>query len=117
MPTRKPVRRRSLRNSFDPAPGEFVAPRTFFHWIEKREFKLSPDDYVHYENVRDEALALSAAIDDFQRRHGGNSTVLSRAEDEALGNAKRVFRTMLVPASMVKVVERKIPKDFPGFRR
>ena len=117
MPTRKPARRRSLRNSFDPAPGEFVAPRTFFHWIEKREFALSPEDYVHYENVRDEAAELAKAIDEFQRRHGRNSTVLSREEDVALGNAKRVFRTMLVPASMVKVVERKIPKDFPGFRR
>lgn len=117
MPTRKPSARRSLRNSFDPAPGEFVAPRTFYRWLEAHEFRLLPEDYVHYENVRDEAVELAKAIDEFQRRHERNSTVLSREEGEALGNAKRVFRTMLVPASMVKVAERKIPKDFPGFRR
>jgi hypothetical protein len=116
MPTRKPRARRSVRNSFEPAPGEFIAPRTFYRWLEAREFRLSPEDYNHYENVRDEAVMLAKAIDEFQGRHGGNSTVLSREEDVALGNAKRVFRTMLVPASMVKVVERKMPVVLPRSR-
>ena len=116
MQSKKRTVRRSVRNSIEPAPGEFIAPRTFYRWLEAREFRLSPEDYNHYENVRDEAVMLAKAIDEFQRRHERNSTVLSRAEGEALDNAKRVFRTMLVPASMVKVVERKMPVVLPRSR-
>lgn len=92
-----------------------MAPRTFYHWLESRDFKLTPEEYVTYERVRDSAADLHRALDRFQRDYGTDKRVLSHAEDAAIGNVRRIMMLAVVPESSIEVVEKKRPR-YPGQR-
>lgn len=113
---RAPSRRTSRRNPPPPSEiGEFVAPRTFYRWLESRDFKLTPEEYVTYERVRDAANDLQRALDRFMRDYAGDSRVLSREEDAAIGAVMRIMMLAVVPESSVEIVEKKRPR-YPGQR-
>lgn len=94
-------------------PGEFVAPRTFYRWLESLDFKLSPEQYATYERAREAAIELHRALDNFQREFATDSRVISPSEDVAIGNARRIMRLIADTGRVVEIVERKRPR-YPG---
>lgn len=96
-------------------PDDGGASLVYFNRLRDRDMRVTDEEFAAHLRLAEDAQDIVKSINAFDRAYP-EARYMTAEERATVFAAMRIFRSLVIPASSLTVIERRMPARYPGKR-